>query len=156
MQTPSKTPAQSAQCAPSSTSYRRLDACSASTPARRCQQPGLQAARRAPKPEPRRTAATFPAQPAVAPASSNPSPRVQPAHFSHERCPVSVTWALSPAGKLRVCLTVEKHERSRIRKRIRASLARAQIKVFQVSLNSCHGLSGASSFLYSWCLWVGC
>lgn len=43
-----------------------------------------------------------------------------------------------------------------LRKRIRASLARTQIKVFQVSLNSCHGLSGASSFLYSWCLWVGC
>lgn len=36
---------------------------------------------------------------AVAPASSNPTASVPPAHFSPERCLVNATWALSPAEK---------------------------------------------------------
>lgn len=54
---------------------------------------------------------------AVAPASSNPAPSVPSAHFSREACLVSATWARSPAGKLRVCLSVEEHESSRIKEK---------------------------------------
>ena len=55
---------------------------------------------------------------AAAPASPNPAPSVRSAHCAHERCLVSALWALSPAGKLGLRLTVEEHERSsRIKER---------------------------------------
>lgn len=79
MQTPSKTPAQSAPRAPSSTSYLGLDVRSASTPARPCQQPRLQAARLAPKPEPGRTAALRPGPVRQRAPPRTPAPALHPA-----------------------------------------------------------------------------